>query len=122
LWVAEQASRLKALYNWPEGTYEGAIFRVKENIGCVWQWAETGGYIANSEFTLADIYFYHLITWVKQHNIEYSSGVSGYLGLLQGRLNDFKVRFQNYICSHLICAYRKQHRVRKWLLVSCIDN
>jgi glutathione S-transferase len=85
LWVAEQASRLKMLYNWPEGTYEGAIFQVRENIVCVWQWVEAGGYIANSGFTLADIYFYHLITWAKQHHIEFSSCVSEYLGLLEGR-------------------------------------
>jgi len=85
LWVAEQASRLKALYSWPVGTYEGAIFRVKENISCVWRWAEAGGYIANGKFTLADIYFYHLITWEKQHNIEHSSSVSEYLKRLQER-------------------------------------
>lgn len=85
LWLAEQASHLKALYSWPEGTYERAIFRVKENINCVWQWVEAGKYIANNQFTLADIYFYHLITWANEHKIEYSSTVSDYLALLQNR-------------------------------------
>ena len=85
LWLAEQAGRLKALYNWPEGTYEASISRVKENISYAWQWVEGGGYIANGEFTLADIYYYHLITWAMQHNIGHSSTVSEYLALLQER-------------------------------------
>ncbi len=85
LWVAEQAGRLKALYSWPDGTYEGAMAQLKENIKAVWQWVGAGGCIAGGEFTLADIYFYHLITWARQHKIEYSSGVGEYLKLLQGR-------------------------------------
>lgn len=85
LWLAEQAGRLKELYGWPEGTYEEAIFRLKDNISSVLKWVEKGRYIADSKFTLADIYFFHLITWAKQHNIEYSSGVSEYLSLLQER-------------------------------------
>ena len=85
LWVAEQASRLKALYSWPEGTYEAAILQAKKNISPVWQWLEAGSYIAGDEFSLADIYFYHLITWAKQHKIEYASSVSGYVKKLEQR-------------------------------------
>lgn len=85
LWLAEQASRLKTLYSWPEGTYDTAIVRVKENISVVWQWAEPGAYIAGNKFTLADIYFYHLITWAKQHKIEHSSSVACYLKQLEDR-------------------------------------
>ncbi|NOZ53687.1 MAG: glutathione S-transferase family protein [Gammaproteobacteria bacterium] len=85
LWVAEQSSRLKSLYNWPDGTYENAINQVNKNIGIVWQWVERSKYIASKEFSLADIYYYHLITWASQHNIEHLSGVRNYLSLLESR-------------------------------------
>lgn len=85
LWLAEQANRLKALYSWPDGTYEQAISRVKENIQRVWPWTEAGGYMVHGEFSLADIYYYHLITWAHQHDIEYPSGTRTYLELLQQR-------------------------------------
>lgn len=85
LWLAEQAGHLKALYSWPDGTYEGAMTQLRENIKLVWQWVGAGRYIAAAEFTLADIYFYHLITWAGLHNVEYSSDVSEYLKLLRNR-------------------------------------
>lgn len=85
LWIAEQASRLKMLYCWPDGTYEGAINQVKQNIKVVWQWAEAERYIAGSKFSLADIYFYHLVTWANQYKIKYSSSVGEYLQSLEER-------------------------------------
>jgi glutathione S-transferase len=86
LWIAEQASHLRALYNWPDGTYEQAMVLLKQNINLVWQWVDnTAIHITGEEFTLADIYYYHLITWPKQHNIEYPIGVESYLKQLQAR-------------------------------------
>lgn len=85
LWIAEQASRLKALYSWPEGTYEGAITQVKENIKAVWPWIDASKYIVGNEFSMADIYFYQLVSWASKHGIEYSSGVKKYLKSLEER-------------------------------------
>jgi len=85
LWIAEQATRLKPLYSWPEGTYEDATSQVKENLKAVWPWVSTGEYIVNDRFTLADIYFYQLIAWAKRHKIDYPHEVSAYLEKLEAR-------------------------------------
>ena len=85
LWIAEQVSRLKSLYSWPEGTYEGAIIQIKENIKIVWPWTEAAKYIAGDKFSIADIYFYQLISWASKHGIEHPSGVKEYLKSLEKR-------------------------------------
>ena len=76
---------MKGLYYWPDGTYETAISQAEKNIQAVRQWLEAGEYIVGGEFSLADIYFYHLITWANQHKIEYSSETKKYLDLLEQR-------------------------------------
>jgi len=85
LWIADQASRLKSLYSWPEGTHEGAIKQVKENIKIVWTWIETTKYIVGDKFSICDIYFYHLISWASNNGIEHSSKVKEYLSVLEER-------------------------------------
>ena len=85
VWLAEQASRLKTLYIWPEGTYEQAINMVKTNISLIDQWTENSEFIGCSKFSLADIYYYSLITWSQQHNINFSSKTENYLKQLEGR-------------------------------------
>ena len=85
LWLAEQAGWLKAFYTWPEGTYEQAINMVKTNIGPIEQWTENREFIACSKFSLADIYYYHLITWAQRHNVTYTSGTANYLKQLERR-------------------------------------
>lgn len=85
LWLAEQAEHLKARYSWPDGTHEAAITQARKNIKPVWQWLEAGEYIDGGDFSLGDIYFYHLITWANQHGIEYPSEIERYLKLLENR-------------------------------------
>lgn len=86
LWLSEQARRLKRLYTWPEGTYEEAINRVNESLQIVPQWLEGNGYIGGDAFTLADIYYYHLLTWATQHEgVEAPAGVGDYLHKLEQR-------------------------------------
>ncbi len=86
LWVAEQDSRSSALYTWPKGTYQDAISQVKENIKPVWQWLNECDYIAADQFTLADIYFYQLIIWSKEHEIEVPTAADEYLKRLEARV------------------------------------
>ncbi|MCF6282592.1 MAG: glutathione S-transferase family protein [Candidatus Polarisedimenticolaceae bacterium] len=87
LWVAEQDSRSRALYTWPKGTYKDAIAQVRENIKPVWEWINASPYIAGDQFTLADIYFYQLIAWSKEHQIETPSAAKEYLKRLESRAN-----------------------------------
>ena len=85
LWLAEQARRLKRLYRWPDGTYEEAIDRVKDSLQIVAPWVATDEHIGGNEFSLADIYYYHVITWATQHQIEPPTGVGDYLRKLEKR-------------------------------------
>lgn len=85
LWLVEQANRLKMIYNWPDGTYEEAIETVKHNIAATWQWMNGTNHIAGESFSLADIYYYHLITWSTQHKIDRPSLVTEYLHKLEKR-------------------------------------
>ncbi len=85
LWVAEQDSRSRALYTWPKGTYKDAISQVKVNILPVWQWLKESPYIAGDEFTLADILYYQLILWSKEHEIEVPNSINDYLNRLESR-------------------------------------
>jgi len=85
LWVAEQDSRSRALYTWPKGTYKDAIAQVKENILPVWQWLKERPYIAGDEFTLADILYYQLVLWSKEHEIEVPARINDYLNRLESR-------------------------------------
>lgn len=85
LWLSEQARRLKRLYYWPDGTYEEAINRVKDSLQIVGPWVANHEHIGGSAFSLADIYYYHVITWATQHAIELPAGVNDYLRKLEKR-------------------------------------
>jgi len=85
LWVAEQSSRLKALYHWPDGSYESAIKQATKNLSLVWPWIENTSHIVGEEFSLADIYYYNLVTWAKRQGIGHSAAVGDYLLRLEGR-------------------------------------
>jgi glutathione S-transferase len=85
LWLSEQARRLKGLYHWPDGTYEEAINRVNESLQVVAPWLASREHMGGDTFSLADIYYYHVITWAMQHAIEAPAGVSDYLRKLEQR-------------------------------------
>jgi len=85
MWLSAQARRLSHLYSWPEGTYEEAISVSRQKLEPAWNWLEEREYIASDQFTLADIYYYHLITWAGQNGIDHPSHVSSYLENLQQR-------------------------------------
>ena len=85
LWIAEQSTRLKGLYDWPDGTHESTLALVKLQLPVVFSWLENNTYIAADEFTLADIYFYTLLTWAQQKNFEMPEHVKTYIKNLEQR-------------------------------------
>lgn len=85
MWLSEQSRRLRRLYTWPSGTYKQAMVRSEQGLEPVWHWLKDRKYVAGDDFTLADIYYYHLITWAKQNGIDYPEHVLPYLEMLQSR-------------------------------------
>ena len=85
LWIAEQSTRLKGLYDWPEGTHESTLALVKSQLPVIFSWLENNTYIAADEFTLADIYFYTLLTWAEKKNFEMPEHVNKYIKNLEQR-------------------------------------
>lgn len=88
LWLAEQANgSVKHLYHWPEEIYSECISTVVRNCSHLTAWLNDKDYLVENIFTLADIYFYHILTWARQHGIEFSDTVEEYLGNLEQRPN-----------------------------------
>ena len=85
LWIADQSTRLKGLYDWPEGTHDSTIALLKTQLPVVYSWLENSTYIAAGEFTLADIYFYTLLTWAQQNNFDMPEHVKNYIKNLEQR-------------------------------------
>lgn len=65
LWISWQATGLKKIYRWPEGTSDECFKRVERALPSVYKALEDSAYIAGDEFTLADIYYNHLLTWAQ---------------------------------------------------------
>ena len=85
MWLSEQAHRLRRLYSWPSGTYKQAIKVSRQSLEQIWKWLEEREYMAGDQFTLADIYYYHLITWAGQNGIDIPYHLAPYLERLQQR-------------------------------------
>ena len=85
MWIVEQSTRLKYLYDWPEGAYESAYSLLKSQLPVVFSWLEKNTYITSNNFTLADIYFYSLLTWAKQQGIDVPDHVNAYINNLEQR-------------------------------------
>lgn len=89
LWVANQKVKLDFLYPWPDGTKEQALANLERNLPVVWSWLDDRDFIAGDTFTMADIYFYQLIKWVKAYNIEISDKAETYLEKLEDQFPFF---------------------------------
>jgi glutathione S-transferase len=85
LWIADQATRLKRIYSWPKGTYEESIDRVKQGVKQICTWIEGNDYLAGGQYSIADIYYYQLITWAKKHGVEFSFEIDRYVSSLANR-------------------------------------
>ncbi len=86
LWIAQQASSLKAFYTWPEGTLEEALGRVTQAIPHSYSYITDTrtGYVC-TQFTLADIYAYHVFTWAQALGLELPETVLQYISALEQR-------------------------------------
>ncbi len=84
LWIAEQDSRLKGYYVWPEGTYDESMKRLSKSMAHLYSLVSDSGYIT-SGFTLADIYAHHIFCWAKMKGLKHPELIEGYLQRLEGR-------------------------------------
>lgn len=85
LWVADQVTRLGERYSWPDGALTEALRQARHNIALVWTWVRPQSYLVGDTFTLADIFFYHLITWSQQYQFDVPEHVEQYLRVLESR-------------------------------------
>ena len=86
LWLAEQAKGpLSNYYHWPNSVYEESIRRAAKSSKAVASYISDSGYILENGFSLADIYYYHILTWAKQHNVQHEPATEHYLARLEQR-------------------------------------
>ena len=85
LWIADQATRLKDYYPWPEGTLETALKPVTRAVRTVDGWLRDSAYIAGDDFTLADIFYYQLLTWARKYQVLLGEHADNYLARLTQR-------------------------------------
>lgn len=86
LWLAEQAKGpLHKYYSWPDGVCEESISRVNKSCKAVESFLSNGEYMSKHGSSIADIYFYHILTWAKQHGIQHDIKIENYLIRLEKR-------------------------------------
>lgn len=91
LWIAEQATTLKQLYHWPEGTHAAAIEKASTNLELSWHWFKNKKFMIK-EFGIVDIYYQQLIRWAEKHEIKHPDYVSDYLKNLEDRKSFKKIK------------------------------
>ena len=69
LWIADQATRLNRVYQWPDGTAAVSVDRASTSMPILYQKIEAGEYLVDGKFSIADIYAYHLVTWARTYQI-----------------------------------------------------
>ncbi|MBV1881896.1 MAG: glutathione S-transferase family protein [Pseudomonadales bacterium] len=85
LWIADQCTRLKRIYHWPEGTLDEALQRVEKSIPTVFSIVVENEFAIGPSFSIADIYAHHVITWARSYNISIPTDVALYLEKLENR-------------------------------------
>ena len=85
LWIAEQNGRLSRIYSWPEGTGNQALEHVRNNIGHLFDSVCENEFACGGDFTLADIYLYHLFRWASSYDVEIPGEVMQYMRRLSDR-------------------------------------
>ncbi|CAM4108567.1 glutathione S-transferase family protein [Psychrobacter arenosus] len=87
-WLRAQSTLLAAVYKWPEGTAERSLKSIERAVPTLWAWLAERDYVAGDQFTLADIYYYQLIGWMKMLGLsELPEHVQAYLDKLAAREN-----------------------------------
>ena len=78
LWIADQSSRLRQSYPWPEGTYAQAINLVKKSIPVLFAEVDHKSFATCGRFTIADIYLSHVFAWAAACGIALPDNVARY--------------------------------------------
>lgn len=78
LWLADQSSRLRQSYPWPEGTYAQAMKLVKRNIPALFAEVDEQSFATCGRFTIADIYLWHIFAWAGGRGIALPDSVARY--------------------------------------------
>ncbi|MFZ2555081.1 glutathione S-transferase family protein, partial [Psychrobacter urativorans] len=85
LWILTKIKVLGNFENWSEGTAENCIASINKALPIACDWLEGQNYIAGESFTLADIYYHHLFSWLKMLGIRLPETVMAYLKRLSAR-------------------------------------
>jgi glutathione S-transferase len=84
LWLADKERFIKD-ENMPAGIADYSIRKIAEALVSVDRWLETTSYIAGEAFTMADILYYHLVTWSGLYGIAQTQAVAAYIERLANR-------------------------------------
>lgn len=87
LWILTKIKVLENYESWPEGTAENCIAAINKALPIACDWLAGQDYIAGDSFTLADIYYHHLFSWLKMLGIKLPEQVMSYLKRLSAREN-----------------------------------
>lgn len=85
LWILTKIKVLKNFESWPEGTAENCMKCIQNALPIAYAWLESQEYIAGDSFTLANIYYQQLFSWVKMLGVELPEQVESYLKRLSTR-------------------------------------
>ena len=85
LWLLTKIKVFNNFENWPEGTVENCITSIQSALPIASDWLNEQEYIAGDSFTLADIYYQHLFSWLKMVEVELPEQVKDYVKRLSQR-------------------------------------
>ncbi|MGM8910484.1 glutathione S-transferase family protein [Psychrobacter sp. 1U1] len=85
LWILTKIKVLQNFESWPEGTADNCMKCIQNALPIAYAWLDEQDYIAGDSFTLADIYYQQLFTWVKMLGVELPEHVKAYLKKLSKR-------------------------------------
>lgn len=84
LWLADK-ERVIRDEPMPPGVAEFSVRQATKAVASVNQWLERAPYIAGDVFTLADVLYYHLVTWSAQYDLRLSAAGTEYIHRLEAR-------------------------------------
>ena len=87
LWILTKIKVLGNFENWPKGTAENCITAINNSLPIASEWLESKDYIAGDSFSMADIYYHHLFSWLKTIGVDLPEQVKPYLKRLSAREN-----------------------------------
>jgi glutathione S-transferase len=84
LWLAdkERFVRNEAM---PAGIADYSIHKVTRAFGSINRWLAAAPYIAGDAFTLADVLYFHLVTWAAMYGVSLAPATAKYVEALASR-------------------------------------